>query len=105
MTNSKNKKAVFSMEQVTIFCDVDDFCKAYEEYCMHSLMMEKKKVLPRTRMALSEIITIWNMHLFHSYYKQDLPSVAEYLSLIPLQSKYVTTIESMGIVYSTNMPK
>ena len=46
------------MEQVAIFCDVDDFCKAYEEYCMHSLMMEKTKIVPRTRMALSEIMTI-----------------------------------------------
>ena len=80
------------MEQIAIFCDVDDFCKAYEEYCMHSLMMEKKKVLPRTRMALSEIITILIMyHLsgyrtFKWYYKnhvmkyqkQDFPSLVSY---------------------------
>ncbi|MDE5792950.1 MAG: hypothetical protein K2H66_05435 [Oscillospiraceae bacterium] len=55
------------MEQVAIFCDADDFCKAYEEYCMHSLMMEKKKVLPRTRMALSEIITILIMYHLSGY--------------------------------------
>ena len=66
-TNSENRKAVFSMEQVAIFCDADDFCKAYEEYCMHSLMMEKKKVLPRTRMALSEIITILIMYHLSGY--------------------------------------
>ena len=80
------------MEQVAIFCDVDDFCKAYEEYCMHSLMMEKKKVIPRTRMALSEIMTILIMfHLsgyrtFKWYYKKhvmqhqkkDFPNLVSY---------------------------
>ncbi len=43
MTNSENRKVVFSMEQVAIFCNIDDFCKAYEEYCMYPLMMEKNK--------------------------------------------------------------
>ena len=80
------------MEQVAIFCDVDDFCKAYEEYCMHSLMIEKKKVIPRTRMALSEIMTILIMfHLsgyrtFKWYYKKhvmqhqkkDFPNLVSY---------------------------
>ena len=46
------------MEQVAIFYDANDFCKTYEKYCMHSLMMEKQRIIPRTRMALSEIITI-----------------------------------------------
>jgi hypothetical protein len=80
------------MEQVAIFCDVDDFCKAYEEYCMHSLMMEKQKIIPRTRMALSEIMTILIMfHLsgyrtFKWYYqkhvmqhqKKDFPNLVSY---------------------------
>ena len=80
------------MEQVAIFCDVDDFCKAYEEYCMHSLMMEKKKITPRTKMALSEIMTILIMfHLsgyrtFKWYYKKhvmqhqkkDFPNLVSY---------------------------
>ena len=80
------------MEQVAIFCDVDDFCKAYEEYCMHSLMMEKQKIIPRTRMALSEIMTILIMfHLsgyrtFKWYYqkhvmqhqKKDFPNLVNY---------------------------
>ena len=80
------------MEQVAIFCDVDDFCKAYEEYCMHSLMMQKQKIIPRTRMALSEIMTILIMyHLsgyrtFKWYYqkhvmqhqKKDFPNLVSY---------------------------
>ncbi len=36
-------------EQVAIFCDVDDFCKDYEEYCTHFLLMDKNEVVPKTR--------------------------------------------------------
>lgn len=28
------------MEQIAIFCDTDDFCKAYEEYCRNKLLMD-----------------------------------------------------------------
>ena len=55
------------MEQVAVFCDIDDFCKAYEEYCMHSLMMEKQRIIPKTRMALSEIMTILIMYHLSGY--------------------------------------
>ena len=55
------------MEHVAVFCDVDDFCKAYEEYCMHSLMMEKQRIIPKTRMALSEIMTILIMYHLSGY--------------------------------------
>ena len=80
------------MEQAAVFCDIDDFCKAYEEYCMHSLMMEKQRIIPKTRMALSEIMTILIMyHLsgyrtFKWYYtkyvmvyqKKDYPDLVSY---------------------------
>ena len=26
-------------QQIAVFCETDDFCKAYEEYCQHSLLM------------------------------------------------------------------
>ena len=55
------------MEQVAVFCDVDDFCKEYERYCMHSLMMEKQRIIPKTRMALSEIMTILIMYHLSGY--------------------------------------
>jgi hypothetical protein len=55
------------MEQVAVFCDVDDFCKEYEGYCMHSLMMEKQRIIPKTRMALSEIMTILIMYHLSGY--------------------------------------
>lgn len=80
------------MEQIAIFCDIDDFCKAYEEYCTHSLLMDKNEVIPRTKMELSEIMTILIMyHLsgyrtFKWYYKnhvmkyqkQDFPTLVSY---------------------------
>ena len=34
------------MEQIAIFCDIDDFCKDYEKYCTHSLLMDKNEVVP-----------------------------------------------------------
>ena len=52
-TNSKQQK-VFSMDQIVIFCDTDDFCKAYEEYCRNKLLMNKEEVVPRTRMSLQQ---------------------------------------------------
>ena len=66
-TNSKNRKAVFSMEQIAIFCDIDDFCKDYEKYCTHSLLMDKNEVVPKTRMSLSEIMTILIMYNLSGY--------------------------------------
>lgn len=79
-------------EQIAIFCDIDDFCKAYEEYCTHLLLMDKEEVIPKTRMALSEIMTILIMYqlsgyrTFKWYYihqvmehqKQDFPTLVSY---------------------------
>ena len=32
-------------ELLAIFCDVDDFCKDYAEYCKHHLLMDKEKII------------------------------------------------------------
>ena len=34
------------MEQIAIFCEADDFCKVYEEYCKDKLLMDKEEVVP-----------------------------------------------------------
>lgn len=44
----KATEGLFFMEQMAIFCDADDFCKAYEEYCRNKLLMDKEEVVPRT---------------------------------------------------------
>ena len=57
----------FFMEQIAIFCDADDFCRAYEEYCRNKLLMDKEEVVPRTRISLSEIMTILIMYHLSGY--------------------------------------
>ena len=41
---------------IPIFCDIDDFCKEYEAYCTQHLLMDKQQIIPKTSMALSEIM-------------------------------------------------
>ncbi|MDE5754222.1 MAG: hypothetical protein K2H89_06760 [Oscillospiraceae bacterium] len=64
------------MEQIAIFCDADDFGKAYETYCRNRLLMDKEEVVPRTRMSLSEIMTILIMYHLSGYrnFKYSLPT-------------------------------
>ena len=65
----KGTERRFFMEQITIFCDTDDFCKAYEEYCKDKLLMDKEEVVPRTKTSLSEIMTILIMYHLSGYKK------------------------------------
>jgi len=57
----------FMQEIITaVFCDVDDFCQAFERYCQTHLLpkdMDNKGFFPKSSMALSEIMTI--VILFH----------------------------------------
>ena len=63
---------------LAIFCDVDDFCKAYEEYCEKYSLTDKSKALPKCAMGMSEIMTIIiyfhlsNYKTFKWYYKQHI---------------------------------
>jgi hypothetical protein len=53
------KEAVF-MEQllVGIFCDIDEFCKAFEAYWQQHLVTDGRAIIPKCNMSLSEIMTI-----------------------------------------------
>ena len=33
-------------ELLAIFCDVDDFCRDYGDYCQHHLLMDKSQIIP-----------------------------------------------------------
>ena len=48
------------MEQllISIFCDIDDFCKDFDEYWKKHLLPAGKPILPKCAMCLSEIMTI-----------------------------------------------
>ena len=93
-------------ELLAIFCDVDDFCKEYEVYCQHHLLMDKNQIIPKTSMSLSEIMTIViyfhlsNQRTFKWYYikfvgivlKSYFPKLVSYnrfveimkMSIVPL---------------------
>ena len=54
-----------------IFCDIDDFCVAFEEYCKTHLLPEStqnKGFFPKSSMALSEVMLICIM-FHHSNYR------------------------------------
>ena len=64
-----------------IFCDIDDFCKAFEKYCRTHMLPENtdiKGFFPRGNMAISEIMTICilfhlsNYRTFKWYYKNHV---------------------------------
>lgn len=55
---------IFIEQQIAVFCETDDFCKSYEEYCHHSLIMTKDEILLKSRMSLSEIMIIFIMFHF-----------------------------------------
>ena len=43
---------------IGIYCDIDDFCKAFEIYWRTVLIEDGKPIIPKCAMSLSEITTI-----------------------------------------------
>ena len=86
-------------ELLAIFCDVDDFCKDYAEYCKHHLLMDKEKIIPKTSMSLSEIMTIViyfhlsNQRIFKWYYIKFVGTVLR--PYFPRQVSYNRFVEIM----------
>ena len=86
-------------ELLAIFCDVDDFCKDYESYCEHHLLMDKEKIIPKTSMSLSEIMTIIiyfhlsNQRTFKWYYIKFVGTVLR--PYFPRQVSYNRFVEIM----------
>ena len=86
-------------ELLAIFCDVDDFCKDYESYCEHHLLMDKEKIIPKTSMSLSEIMTIViyfhlsNQRTFKWYYIKFVGTVLR--PYFPRQVSYNRFVEIM----------
>ena len=77
---SELERTDFMEQLIGIFCDVDEFCKEYENYCKKHLLVDIRKYMPQTSMELSEIMTIViNFHLSHYrefkwYYKNYICS-------------------------------
>ena len=86
---------------IPIFCDVDDFCKGYEEYCTQHLLMNKDQVIPKTSMALSEIMTIVILfhlsqyRMFKWYYKRYVcECLREFFPRLVSYSRFVEIMKS-----------
>ena len=91
-------------ELLAIFCDVDDFCKAYEEYCQTHLLMSKEQIIPKTSMSLSEIMTIViyfhlsNQRTFKWYYLKFVNTILKpYFPKLVSYNRFVE-IMKMSIV-------
>ncbi len=87
---------------IAIFCDVDDFCKGYEDYCTTHLLMDKDHIVPKTSMALSEIITITIFfHLsgyrcFKWYYQKYISGqIKEYFPRLLSYNRFVEIMPSI----------
>jgi IS5 family transposase len=82
-----------------IYCDVDDFCKAFTEYWRAHLVTDGREILPQCAMSLSEIMTIVvylhlsNQRTFKWYYKN---LICEQLKdLFPRRLSYNRFVEVM----------
>lgn len=98
----------FQMEELlAIFCDTDDFCKEYEEYCTHHLLVSREEIIPQTRIYLSEIMTtVIYFHLSHYrtfkwYYKYYVEKILKpYFPKLVSYNRFVE-IMRMAIVPMT----
>lgn len=87
---------------IPIFCDVDDFCKGYEEYCTQSLLMDKDHLMPKTSMAMSEVMTIVicfhlsNYRTFKWYYKDYVcGTLREYFPKLVSYNRFIEIMQSV----------
>jgi hypothetical protein len=87
---------------ISIFCDVDDFCKIYEEYHRNHLLGDAKNIIPKSSMSISEIMTIViffhlsNHKTFKWYYKNYIcETLVEYF---PKLVSYNRFVELMRII-------
>lgn len=100
---TKTERRGFSMVEqlIPIFCDVDDFCKGYEAYCTQNLLMDKQRIIPKTSMSLSEIMTIVIcFHLSHyrtfKWYYKDYVCVIlrEYFPRLVSYNRFIEIMQS-----------
>ena len=88
------------MDRLTIFCEIDDFCRKFEPKFNQQLLadQQRKRIKP-SRMARSEVMTI--IVLFHRsgfrdlkkfytklvsrYWRQDFPALLSYNRFVELQ--------------------
>ncbi len=99
---------------IKIFCDVDEFCKVYEDYSERYLLTDdiaKNQLIPKTAMSLSEMMTI-AIYFHHSgyrcfkwyYLKHINKALSAYFPKILSYNRFVEIMPSMLaplILYTT----
>jgi len=93
------------MEQLltAIFCDVDDFCKAYDEYSRKYLLTDGIiDTIPKCSMQMSEIMTITiffhlsNHRTFKWYYKNLVStSLREYFPRLVSYNRFIEVMQGL----------
>jgi len=85
---------------VEVFCDIDDFCKEQEKH----MITGEAPIIPRTKMALSEIMTIAVMyHLSHYrefkwYYKKCVcENWSEYFPKLVSYNRFVEIMQTISV--------
>jgi len=92
------------MEQllISIFCDVDDFCKAFDEYSKKYLLTNGSSFAPKCAMSMSEIMTIVvffhlsNHKTFKWYYKNYIcGDLREYFPELLSYNRFVEVMQGL----------
>jgi hypothetical protein len=112
-TTKPTKEADF-MEQLLIelFCDIDDFCKAFEEYWHKHLLTDGTPVMPKCAMSLAEVMTIVvffhlsNHRTFKWYYKNYIcENLKEYFPRRLSYNRFVEVMQSAVVPLTVYLMK
>jgi len=102
------------MEQLLygIFCDVDDFCAAYDEYSRKHLLADGTSPLPRCAMTMSEVMTIVilfhlsNHRTFKWFYKQYIcDHLKEYFPRLLSYNRFVEVMQGLIVPLTVYLMK
>jgi hypothetical protein len=91
------------MDILSLFCEIDDFCKVFERLSAARALTDQKKRNRTTRLSLSEVMTI--LVLYHAsgyknlkafyleeiipHHKAEFPALCSYRRFVQLQSRCV----------------
>ena len=102
------------MEQLltAIYCDIDDFCKGYNEYSQRYLLTDGAKEIPKCSMSMSEIMTIAvffhlsNYRMFKWYYKKHVCGhLREYFPRLVSYNRFVEVMQSLIVPLTVYLMK
>jgi len=102
------------MEQllISIFCDIDEFCKAFDKYSRKYLLTEGSSFAPKCSMSMSEIMTIVvffhlsNHKTFKWYYKNYIcGGLKEYFPELISYNRFVEVMQGLIVPITVYLMK